>query len=767
MSLDIEWQRTIREDLATFRDLATEAIESEVHPHRMTVEWRQGGRKRTATFRNDGERTSVEVMGRRQDYRTFLSGAAMADLRSLAQSIYEFGQERWFGSGRQPGRDESSLDHVFVPTRVRELARGRTRPIERDGLEYFSKLNEEEVGPAGATQVTFLLADAGQGKSQLLRRAAVNEAERYLAGEVDSLLLYVDAQSSGLALLNQAVAKSLDDYRGDLLYQNVQPLVREGLLVLVVDGFDELIGTRGSSQDAFTSLTAFVAALDGRGSVVASGRSAYYEQEFATRADRYGVAGHDVRSVEVLNWEQNEYFAYCELVATEKRVDRQPLRELWYSHKQLLAKPFFAREVVSEWLRGDSVVADAPTAAIVWQIIRGYLSRESGKLLREREQVTDVQSLDRFYREIAEEMWTIESRELDPESLRTTAELVFDNLDEFAIDMLVQRAPYLALLTVGNEDLSTIRFEHEMFYSYFVASALSKAIRVEVSGLAPETRLLEHALIPREAADFVAQRWTDDGLGIGRIARVLAGAGARHSRRSHTVRQNCGALLAASLRTQSPVKDVILEHALLQGESLVGIRLDECRLADVSFKSCDLSDAIFSECSADFVSFSDVTISASSVLDIQGIDWGSAFTSLRVHEGDRVRSVFDPAEIASRLRGAGFPGIPDAGEVRRNVPEEVVAIVDRLADAYSRMNPIGDRHTDLQDVFGHEAWPEVRDALLAAGLIEAEDRAVSGPKQSFYRKKFDPTELMRGLDRVDVGSSIESFWMELGRGHST
>jgi hypothetical protein len=134
---------------------------------------------------------------------------------------------------------------------------------------------------------------------------------------------------------------------------------------------------------------------------------------------------------------------------------------------------------------------------------------------------------------------------------------------------------------------------------------------------------------------------------------------------------------------------------------------------------------------------------------------------LRVHEENRVRTVFDPTEIARRLRVVGFPGAPQANVIDRGVGDELIALVSSLADAFSRVNPIGELHSGLQDVFTHPDWPGVKAALIEAGLMEEEVRAVSGPKQVFYRRRFDPSVLMRGLESSNVSPAIEGFWESL------
>ena len=56
------------------------------------------------------------------------------------------------------------------------------------------------------------------------------------------------------------MARDLQDLRSRFSYNAVPPLVRNGLVVPVIDGFDELLGS-GGYDEAFSSLAAFIAPI--------------------------------------------------------------------------------------------------------------------------------------------------------------------------------------------------------------------------------------------------------------------------------------------------------------------------------------------------------------------------------------------------------------------------------------------------------------------------------------------------------------------------
>ena len=69
-----------------------------------------------------------------------------------------------------------------------------------------SQCEERNVG---ATRLIFLTADAGEGKTALLRRLTRHAADSYSAGMNNWLLLHVDTQGRSFVRLEEAVAKDL------------------------------------------------------------------------------------------------------------------------------------------------------------------------------------------------------------------------------------------------------------------------------------------------------------------------------------------------------------------------------------------------------------------------------------------------------------------------------------------------------------------------------------------------------------------------------
>ena len=254
------WNGRVRHDLASFGDPGT-SVDVDGSERTFRASWTMRSEPREATFsisRDQGVWVTTNSAPR-VPYRTFVSGPGMADLRHVAQMIQ---------SARKPT--------LYISTQA--ASPNGSGPA----IEVLTDLLVEE---ADTTRVVMVTGGAGTGKTSVLRELVGRHAEGYLSGRASRLLLYVNAQGRPLARLNEALATELQDLRVGLTYHSVAVLAQIGVLVPVIDGFDELLGVSGY-DDAFSSLSGFIEQLHGEGQILASARSTYYEEEFLERAGR-------------------------------------------------------------------------------------------------------------------------------------------------------------------------------------------------------------------------------------------------------------------------------------------------------------------------------------------------------------------------------------------------------------------------------------------------------------------------------------------------
>ena len=319
----------IRRDIRPFADPGSEVLgESD------EIYWEKDGEAHTATLKEaPGDYLpSITMNGVDMTYRHFLASPHMADLHRLAEFM------------------PKSLDHPedYVDTRA-SLSDGK---CSENADLLVTRLSTEEL-PYGSTRIILVRGEAGAGKTMAMRKMTIDRATEYRDGKCPSLFFYIDVQGRSLSRLDDAMARDLQDLRSRFSYSAVPPLVRAGLLVPVIDGFDELLGS-GGYDEAFSSLAAFIAQLDGRGAVVASARSAFFDyNSFRLNAHRFshdGLLGYQVDEVTIQPWddEDADEFMACKaadhVVTTRFRGLRDQMPE---GERHLLRKPFYVAQIAS------------------------------------------------------------------------------------------------------------------------------------------------------------------------------------------------------------------------------------------------------------------------------------------------------------------------------------------------------------------------------------------------------------------------------------
>ena len=222
------WRDVLRNDLAGFADPGT-LVEIALSGRDLLAKWQLRNRQFEEAFfvdnsgdfrwhdkRGDGHRT----------YPEFLSSAKMADFDHLSYAI---------------GRRFPLFDH-YVPTKA-QISNG----IPTDATEYSDQMLLDTVDKflslrSGKTQLIFVKGDAGAGKTTLLERITSLQSSRYRASPTNQyIFLYVSAQGRALSNLKDALAAETGDLRATFTWDAIAPLTRRGLLVPIIDGFDELL----------------------------------------------------------------------------------------------------------------------------------------------------------------------------------------------------------------------------------------------------------------------------------------------------------------------------------------------------------------------------------------------------------------------------------------------------------------------------------------------------------------------------------------------
>ena len=751
------WQRRVQFDLSCFSDPGTQVACVEDRRN-LIAEWSMHGRQREATFTYSvaaGLRVKLgESSNEKVPYRIFLS--ELADLRRVAQMI---------------SQSITSSLYIDVEACVDDGA-GSQGHVGSAVTTLANLVAEDELAQ---TRLVVLNGDAGAGKTQILRELARRQADQFLRGEATKLLLYVNAQGRALARLDEALAVTLQDLRAGITYHAIPTLTRHDLLVPIIDGFDELLGVSGY-EDAFSSLGEFLEVLRGEGQLLASARSIYYEEEFLDRADHLARTGQQAWShlqVEVREWSEANQQEFLRRRTQAENLDSQTAQQLaskvegvFQANPEFSGKPLFYTRTVDLLLRQPNQQFQGD---LLTDLVSGFLERErKEKLLDQRkEPILDQSQLRKLLSEVALEMWTIQTRELNPEGIREVVELILDEMDlsPESRQVVVERAPSLAFLTRGEG--KGIAFEHESFFFDFLAQAISVSHFDSGANL---RLMLGTSALPEDVAERTSLHLARAGAlesheGLASLVDQLSAAGQSRWVRTEQVRENAGRLAMKFLTRYSetsdlPVFGLRFTSLTFPGGSLNGVILQECTFRDVAIRRTDLRQTRFASCQARNLTLKEPKISGRSTkLELKGLD--PIRDVVGIWSAERRDLVYSPDQVLEILKECGV-SIPERSAPDSRPPAEICELMERLMRAYRRANPICTADNTLRSLFRDPNWPGLRDALLEHGVVTQETRGTGGKRKEFLRRQYLPEQIMAGIGgRQDVDAHIAEFWRDL------
>jgi hypothetical protein len=744
----------LRLDIASFADTGSLVDIRRFDEERVKATWQYRGEERSASFllRGPVDFSQVEVRdgSATVSYRVFV--ANIADLRAVARNL-----QNWL---------VEPASYVAPHAHVEDDGRDETRnPAD----EAHDLLRASVLRTSDRTKLIFVTAGAGVGKTYLLERAVRESARLYREGSTATLWMYVNAQGRRLARLDDAVAGDLDRVRATFPFEAISTLVRVGAIVLVVDGFDELLGIAGSYDEAFSSLASFLAELQGAGSVVAAARSSYYDQEFSARVGRqtgFRTESWDLVRLRLHEWtvaQAREYVA-SRAIADGRRgaqvAELQERVESIFSHPEvedLAGKPFFVTRATDILLERAEL---AGGVHLLEQLINSYLERESRLKLIERRgrSYLSADQLREIFAEVAEEMWRQNTRELSSTTLRELLGVLvgeIPGLDSETQLAVLDRGPHSAVLRSGDA-AGSVAFEHDVYYAYFLAGPIVDLARK--GDVIRVRQALRRGRLPLEAGDLAGRRL---GERTPDVLTLLLDACERQDSSTAQVRQNAAAIVAGLLKG-GVREDIVLRLLDFTDCSLRGVVLRRAVLDACSFVGTDLVGFVAEDSLARGVVFDGVYMSSDTRLDLAGLEV-AAFRSINWRRDDRVTEpLYGPNERRSVLDLCGLPN------ARQEIPtwpvkRDAVETMQKLARVYLNTNIFteDDRAPEVRRLVQMPSWPGVRDVLLDDGLLIAETRQASGRKL-FFRLEVSTADLVAGQEQnANVPARVRAVWENL------
>jgi len=715
-----------------------------------------------------GSGVEVEFNGFHMPYRKFLA-EELGRLSILAEAI------------KQKRRDVMP----YIDTQAQ-----RTDSVDKAyPLESAQELlwNECQSRPLGETKLIFLTADAGHGKTALLRRLTQRYAAAYIAHKSDKLLFHIDTQGRSFVRLEEAVAGDLGQLRvAGLFYSGVIRLIRRGLLAIAIDGFDELLAEIGFGE-AYSGLGAFLRQLGGSGVVIASARSAYFEIENYAAQTRLLTSLPDthvtMELVRLERWERSlaiEYFGSYKSdsgrsIPNPESVFDELSEKLGVDHP-VLHRPFLVHRLAA--LLADTQMGPGQLAQelgsspvqVVPNVIQAMLRREVEEKWRDPNGQPYL-SLDQhiiLLSAVAEEMWNQGKNSLPAELVQLITETVVEmlNIPPTRRVPIVQRVKAHALLPPSGTASSELTFDHEEFLNFFLASRLVYLLRSKDRfGL---QRFCELHALPQIVGVWTAniEPWSAD-----QVLSILDSFNqmTRSEIRSSYLKQNCG-LLASQLaelhgarpETKYSFESMYFEADVLRGAHIDGATFNRCTFMNVDVGGSKLTRCSFLDCRIDGLTFDSETQLTGSVFDSQSQVLGV----LRRSDGSDGMRNYVPDQCQEMLErvGASFQATSATSipQPAKTVPKDWHHALESFLRIFARNSgategvikmKLGPRH--------HVFRTKVLPPLLKHDLIRRTEYVGQG-EQERYELNFPVDIILMGEDpNASVPRPVSDFWAHL------
>lgn len=667
-----------------------------------------------------------------------------------------------------------------------EVSRPGEDPI-RGGAKELLQLECEDAPPF-ASRITFITADAGHGKTALLRQFQFEQAKRYLAGEAGYLFWHVDLQGRQLLRLSEALMGDLGELRITGLWMPaIVRLMRRRALVLGIDGFDELAAEQGST-DAIGALASLVGQLGGRGTIVAAARRTFFDTDDYVR--RAGVVGRAIlepcefNQMALLPWTRTEGVEFLGAVATASSIAGRDPGAVYdevvdalggTSEHPMLARPFlFAQVVRALTAYGISPAefistVDEPFSGIA-AVVQAFVRREVTEKWKTRDTgesyLSEMQHMQ-LLADVAEEMYRSQKDRLDLDVVETIAALLLEqwDIEQERRPQILEMTRMHVLLVPGLNDPRSRGFDHPEFRDYFIAYALRSHIERAMSG--SEFRGLAQFLTTAQLTDSTARyvcSMIDRSEQPIRVFLRAAESALRTEWKPTFFQLNLGTLIPYLL---SGVEwGEVLEF---EGNAIFSsLVFERSEISNVTLRGCSFVNA-----SLAFAAWRNVTLEKCTLGEIL-LDRSTSFENVRLIdcsiEGVRVRDGYDeereyaPQRILARLESFGaevaVTGAEGAASPSTGAETDTVRVFRRFLRLFGRTTVVTDDQVRGRFRQDQQLVLEV----LVPLLVRAEVLKATKWKGAGHRRIWALTERVEDVLAAEDGGGaprLAKLWREV------
>lgn len=553
---------------------------------------------------------SIRYNGNIMPYRTFLA-KELAHLDIMATKILQ----------KYPDSDSIYVDTQAQFHKGVILSEGNAEDLL---IDECRRRNDYE------TKICFVTADAGHGKTVLLRHLQTRIAQEYKRNNSDYIFWHIDLHGRDLLRLNEAMMYEVGILRlSGLYYNSIITLIRNGLIVLAIDGFDELAAEIGGEK-VLGSLTNLVSELDGQGTLIAASRRTFFNTQDYLRRVKLLQSSIDQScefdELKLQNWKEKEcvqYMSYHYSVAVanaEYHKMATMLRDT-DSHP-VIERPFLFTKLVNYAIDGDPTMKPSEFLTSggdqfdsINKVIEAFIRREvqkwtyfdnqTGKPYLSFEQHVELLT------EIAQEMWQTQKDFVSVETIQYIATLLMEswNIENQLKPQILRVVESHAFMVIAENGDNYRRFDHEEFKDYFIACYLAKILKyaVENDKFNNVKNFLYYSQMQESVARYLKKMVDDDD--IMPVVRGLLEMKNKEWKPTY-LQPNLGILLPYLLDDGVNPSEVVISDKLtftslvFENRLLRDLTFKDCTFINISFNNTKLYNVKFEDCTFTDIRFS-------------------------------------------------------------------------------------------------------------------------------------------------------------------
>lgn len=472
------------------------------------------------------------------------------------------------------------------------------------------------------TKICFVTADAGHGKTILLRHLQFETAEAYRKNQLDYILWHIDLHGRDLLRLNEAMMFEVGALRmSGLYYNSIITLIRNGLIVLAIDGFDELAAEIGGEK-VLGSLTNLVSELDGQGTLIAASRRTFFNTQDYIKRTKLLQNSIDQTcefdELKLLNWKRKECVQYMtyyfdqETAEQEYGVMSNILRNT-DSHP-VIERPFLFTKLVNYAIDGNPTMkpseflqSGGDNFESINKVIEAFVRREVQKWTYFDNQtgkpyLTFEQHIE-LLTELAQEMWHSQKDYISVDVIQYVTTILLDvwNIETELRPQILRVVESHAFMVIAENGDSFRRFDHDEFKDFFIACGLKKMLlkAIELDSFDIVRKFLYCCQMQESVARYLVKMLDDACLMP--IVRGLLKMKSNEWKPTF-LQPNLGILLPymldGSINTEVvEISDkVIFTSLVFENRVLRDIKFVDCTFINISFSNTILRNVLFERC---------------------------------------------------------------------------------------------------------------------------------------------------------------------------